>query len=189
MTPDVTWPASDREQSQHAINYRCDPTGQRVHDDEECPDCDTEKLFYHSWTNGDPGGGDSVYTAYKGDPIEFCFVGASHEENHVHHLHQHRYKELPRTDAATVDAQTIGLGDTYEGFLVAGHGPGTVRPDTSFGEAFREAGAGYTHGTAGDILFHCHLFPALRRGDVGVHAGAGQGTRVPRTAREDRDLL
>ena len=164
VTPDVTWPASDREQSQHAINYRCDPTGQRVHDDEECPDCDTEKLFYHSWTNGDPGGGDSVYTAYKGDPIEFCFVGASHEENHVHHLHQHRYKELPRTDAATVDAQTIGLGDTYDAFLVAGHGPGTVRPDTSFGEAFRGAGAGYTHGTAGDILFHCHLFPHYAEG-------------------------
>ena len=134
----------------------------RVNDD--CEDCGLEELFYHSWTNGDPGGGDSVYTAYKGDPIKFCFVGASQEENHVHHLHQHRYKEIPRTDAATVDAQTIGLGDTYEAYLVAGHGPGTVRPDTSFEEAFTESGAGYTHGTVGDVLFHCHMFPHYAEG-------------------------
>jgi FtsP/CotA-like multicopper oxidase with cupredoxin domain len=160
--PEFTWPHSGVKQSTHGINYRSDPSGMRVNDD--CEDCGLEELFYHSWTNGDPGGGDSVYTAYKGDPIKFCFVGASQEENHVHHLHQHRYKEIPRTDAATVDAQTIGLGDTYEAYLVAGHGPGTVRPDTSFEEAFTESGAGYTHGTAGDVLFHCHMFPHYAEG-------------------------
>lgn len=164
--PDVTWPGSDTEQSLHAINYRCDPSGQRVND--ECVDCNSEKFFYHSWTNGDPGGGDNVYTAYKGEPIKFCFVGASHEENHVHHLHQHRTKEMPRNDAETVDAQTIGLGDTHEDYLVAGHGPGSIRPDMDFTEAFRTAGAGYVHGTAGDILFHCHLFPHYAEGMWGM---------------------
>lgn len=160
--PNIPWPTKLTPQSIHAINYRCDPSGQRVND--EFPDSNKEELFYHSWTNGDPGGGDNVYTAYKGDPIKFCFVGASHEENHVHHLHQHRYKEVPQTDTPTIDAQTIGLGDTDESFFVAGHGPGTVRPEMDFTEAFTEAGAGYTHGTAGDILFHCHLFPHYAEG-------------------------
>jgi len=160
--PEIRWPTKLKEQTTHAINYRCDPSGQRVND--EFPDTDKEELFYHSWTNGDPGGGDNVYTAYKGDPIKFCFVGASHEENHVHHLHQHRHKDVPQKEAPTIDAQTIGLGDTYEAYLVAGHGSGTVRPEMSFAEAFTEAGAGYTHGTAGDVLFHCHLFPHYAEG-------------------------
>jgi len=135
-----------------AINYRADPLGQR--DDE----------FYNSWTNGDPGGGDNVFPAYKGDPIKYTFVGASLEENHVHHLHQHRWKEeVPRTAADTIDSQTIGLGDTFDAYLVAGHGPQTNRPGLSFSEAF-EVGAGYNHGSAGDVLFHCHLFPITPKG-------------------------
>ncbi|WP_227015724.1 multicopper oxidase domain-containing protein [Haloarcula sp. JP-L23] len=98
MEPEVFWPDSDVPQTVHAINYRADPLGQR--DDE----------FYNSWTNGDPGGGDNVFETYKGDPVKYTFVGASLEENHVHHLHQHRWKEVPRTASDTIDAQTIGLG-------------------------------------------------------------------------------
>lgn len=82
IEPEVQWPSTGEEQTIHAINYRADPLGQR--DDE----------FYNSWTNGDPGGGDNVFPAYKGDPIKYTFVGASLEENHVHHLHQHRWKEV-----------------------------------------------------------------------------------------------
>lgn len=159
--PDITWPGTDVEQSTHAINYRSDPTGQRVN--EEHPDSDLLEAFYHSWTNGDPGGGDNIYSAYSGDPVKLAFVGGSHEENHVHHLHNHRYKKAARTDADTEDAQTIGLGDTFESYLVAGHGEGTTRPDMTFEEAF-EVGAGYVHGGAGDVLFHCHLFPHYAEG-------------------------
>ncbi len=160
-TPDLTWPGSDTPQTVHAINYRADPTGQRVNDD--CADCDLEKGFYNSWTNGDPGGGDNVYETYVGDPVKFVFAGASGEENHVHHLHNHRWKQVPRTGADTVDAQTVGLGETFESYLVAGHGPGSTRPGMSFSEAF-EVGAGYVHGNAGDVLFHCHLFPHYGEG-------------------------
>jgi len=152
IEPEVQWPSTGEEQTIHAINYRADPLGQR--DDE----------FYNSWTNGDPGGGDNVFPAYKGDPIKYTFVGASLEENHVHH-HQHRWKEeVPRTAADTIDSQTIGLGDTLDdAYLVAGHGPQTNRPGLSFSEAF-EVGAGYNHGSAGDVLFHCHLFPITPKG-------------------------
>jgi hypothetical protein len=165
IRPEVNWPGTDVEQTIHAINYRADPLGQRVNDD--CPECDIKDAFYHSWTNGDPGGGDAVFPTYKGDPIKWSFVGASLEENHVHHLHQHRWKEGTRTAADTLDSQTIGLGDTFDAYLVAGHGPRTNRPDTSFLEAF-EAGAGYNHDSVGDVLFHCHLFPHYGEGMWGI---------------------
>ncbi|WP_254537378.1 multicopper oxidase domain-containing protein [Halomarina litorea] len=161
LTPDLTWPGTDTPQTVHAINYRADPTGQRVNDD--CADCDLEKGFYNSWTNGDPGGGDNVYETYVGDPVKFVFTSASGEENHVHHLHNHRWKQVPRTGADTIDAQTIGLGETFESYLVAGHGPGSTRPNMTFAQAF-EVGAGYVHGNAGDVLFHCHLFPHYGEG-------------------------
>ncbi|KYH24333.1 multicopper oxidase [Halalkalicoccus paucihalophilus] len=170
IKPDIDFPDSDVEQTTHAINYRSDQTGIRIED--RCPDCDLEEFFYNSWTNGDPGGGDNVYETYKGDPIKFTIVGASVEENHVHHLHQHRWKEIPpRTDADTVDAQTVGLGATYEAYFLAGHGDvegaTTVRPEMTFEEAF-EVGAGYVHGSAGDTLFHCHLFPHYGEGMWGI---------------------
>jgi len=69
IEPEVQWPSTGEEQTIHAINYRADPLGQR--DDE----------FYNSWTNGDPGGGDNVFPAYKGDPIKYTFVGASGRES------------------------------------------------------------------------------------------------------------
>ncbi|XVH32387.1 multicopper oxidase domain-containing protein [Haloferacaceae archaeon DSL9] len=166
----LTFPDSDEEQTVHAINYRADPTGNRVGD--HCPDCDLEEFFYSSWTNGDPGGGDNIYETYKGDPIKFSIVGASVEENHVHHLHQHRWKEIPpETEADTIDSQTLGLGATYEAYFVAAHGDverqTTVRPEMTFQEAF-EVGAGYVHGSAGDTLFHCHLFPHYGEGMWGI---------------------
>ncbi|RRJ29490.1 multicopper oxidase domain-containing protein [Halocatena pleomorpha] len=178
MDPDLTFPESDTEQTVHAINYRADSTGQRADPDlPETPDLDTallEEFFYNSWVNGDPGGGDNMYPVYKGDPMKFVAVGASTEENHVHHLHAHRWKTIPgRTDSDTIDSQTLGLGATYPVFFVAGHGEAqgseasgpieTVRPDMTFEEAF-EIGAGGAHGTAGDNIFHCHLFPHYGEG-------------------------
>jgi hypothetical protein len=46
VAPDVRWPTVPKEQETHAINYRCDPSGQRVND--EFPDTNKEELFYHS---------------------------------------------------------------------------------------------------------------------------------------------
>ncbi|WP_143423338.1 multicopper oxidase domain-containing protein [Halegenticoccus soli] len=162
----VTFPNSDEEQTTHAINYRADPTGQRLRED--CPDCDREASFYNSWAHGDPGGGDNVYEAYVGDPVKFAVVGASAEENHVHHLHNHRWFEERRVeDSDTIDSQTIGMGSTIEAFIVAANGSGSARPDMTFEEAF-EVGAGGAHGSAGDMLFHCHLFPHYGEGMWGM---------------------
>ncbi|WP_435345939.1 multicopper oxidase domain-containing protein [Haloarchaeobius sp. HRN-SO-5] len=178
IQPDITFPQSDTPQTTHSINYRADPTGQRVAQeraDELGLDPDILKeFFYNSWVNGDPGGGDTMYPVYKGDPMKFVAVGASTEENHVHHLHAHRWKTVPtRSDSDTIDSQTLGLGATYPVYFTAGHGAAqgsaasgpiqTVRPDMTFEEAF-EIGAGGAHGTAGDNIFHCHLFPHYGEG-------------------------
>ncbi|WP_254546642.1 multicopper oxidase domain-containing protein [Halomarina pelagica] len=178
LKPDLTYPNSDEPQNVHAINYRADPTAQRADPDraEELgvePDA-LEEFFYNSWLNGDPGGGDNTYPVYKGDPIKFVAVGASIEENHVHHLHAHRWKTIPnRSDSDTIDSQTVGLGASFPVYFVVAHGEAqgseasgpseTVRPEMTFEEAF-EIGAGGAHGTAGDVLFHCHLFPHYGEG-------------------------
>jgi len=168
-----TWPKSDNEQAAHAINYRAGGTGTRS--DPEIDGSTPKRYFYSSWPNGDPGSGDNVFHAYKGDSIKFVPVGASLEENHIHHVHNSRWKTVPtRTDSDTIDAQTIGLGAAYPQYLIAAHGRSqgtsvhdyekTVRPNMDFREAFERGGAGYAHGTAGDILFHCHLFPHYAEG-------------------------
>ncbi len=178
LEPRVDFPGTDNEQTIHAINYRADPTGQRA-DPDRAEELDVEpelleEFFYNSWINGDPGGGDNTYPVYKGDPMKFVAVGASTEENHVHHLHAHRWKTIPgRSDSDTIDSQTIGLGAAYPVYFVVAHGEAqgseasgpieTVRPEMTFEEAF-EIGAGGAHGTAGDNLFHCHLFPHYGEG-------------------------
>ncbi|WP_101295026.1 multicopper oxidase domain-containing protein [Halegenticoccus soli] len=170
----LTFPESDVPQTVHAINYRADPTGNRI-DPDRCPACDSSE-FYSSWIHGDPGGGDNVYPAYLGDPIKVTAIGASFEENHVHHLHGHRWKKEPTNrNSDTVDSQTVGLGAVYEAPFVAAFGSPrggiqdfqTVRPNMTFEEAF-QVGAGGAHGSAGDYLFHCHLFPHYGEGMWGM---------------------
>ncbi|WP_306061869.1 multicopper oxidase domain-containing protein [Natronococcus wangiae] len=174
----LTWPNSDEPQTVHAINYRADPTGNRIpaieSDDPEL--ANLEGAFYSSWIHGDPGGGDNVYPMYTGDPVKFSAIGASLEENHVHHLHNHRWKEIPAIqESDTIDSQTIGLGAVYEVPLVPAFGGSTaaiddfesVRPEMTFDDAF-QVGAGGAHGSTGDMLFHCHLFPHYAEGMWGM---------------------
>ncbi len=169
----LTYPNSDEEQMVHAINYRADPTGNRI--PELTGDAPAFESFYNSWLHGDPGGGDNVYPMYVGDPVMAIPVGASVEENHVHHLHGHRWKETPTDASDTIDSQTIGLGAVYESPYVPAFGTPeaaindftSVRPEMTFPEAFA-VGAGGAHHTAGDVLFHCHLFPHYGEGMWGI---------------------
>ena len=175
---ELTYPDSDEPQAVHAINYRADPTGNRIPTLEiDGPDIEElRESFYSSWLHGDPGGGDNVYPMYVGDPVMAVPVGASREENHVHHLHGHRWKETPgRENSDTIDSQTLGNGAVYESpYNVAFGTPeaaindfSSIRPDMSFDEAF-EVGAGGAHGSVGDVLFHCHLFPHYGEGMWGI---------------------
>ncbi len=172
---ELTWSTSDFPQTLHAMNYRAEPTGIRASDDESPDPKDIKTLFYTAWTNGDNGGGDNIFRTYKSDPVKFVAVGASTEENHLHHVHNHRWKEVPRkTESSTIDSQTIGFGTSYTEYLIAAHGKAkgtpvqddeqTIRPETDWDTAFRQGGAGYWHGGAGDVIFHCHLFPHYLEG-------------------------
>ncbi|WP_408957762.1 multicopper oxidase domain-containing protein [Natrinema sp. 74] len=68
-----------------------------------------------------------------------------------------------------------GLGDEIADPLT------TVRPEMSWEEAF-EVGAGGAHGSTGDFLFHCHLFPHYAEGMWGL-------MRVYDKVQEDLELL
>jgi len=170
---ELTFPDSDEDQTTHAINYRADPTGNRIPDGS---DPEIRENFYNSWLNGDPGGGDNVYPVYVGDPVNVLPMGASVEENHVHHLHGHRWKETPPDiSSGTVDSQTVGLGAVYESPLSVASGTSTegindfttVRPNLEFEDSFA-VGAGGAHRSTGDVLFHCHLFPHYGEGMWGI---------------------
>ncbi|MFT4922023.1 MAG: hypothetical protein ACI8XM_001232, partial [Haloarculaceae archaeon] len=172
---ELTWSTSDFPQTIHAMNYRAEPTGIRASDDESPDPKDIKTLFYTAWTNGDNGGGDNIFRTYKSDPVKFVAVGASTEENHIHHVHNHRWKEVPRkTESSTIDSQTLGFGTSYTEYLIAAHGEAkatptqaneqTIRPELDWDTAFRRGGAGYWHGGTGDVIFHCHLFPHYLEG-------------------------
>lgn len=159
-------PGTDFEQSLHAINYRAERTSERVGETGF-----GDEAFYSSWVHGDPGGGDTVFEAYQGDPVKMVPVGANPEENHVHHLHEHRWKNVPtRLDSDTIDSQTLAMGNAFEQFLTVASGPRSIRDDfeaLDFEEAFA-VGAGGFHGGIGDLLFHCHMFPHYGEGMNGI---------------------
>lgn len=158
-----TWPKSDAAQSLYVMNYRGDPMGARLRED--CPDCAKPEMFYSSWVHGDPGGGDLVFPAYLGDPIQMRLVGANNEENHVHHMHGHRWKSTPGDPKSnTIDSQTINPGATYESEFVSGFRQRSTRPNQTYIEAVKTGGAGYVQGSPGDYIFHCHLFPHYASG-------------------------
>ncbi|ADJ16642.1 multicopper oxidase domain-containing protein [Halalkalicoccus jeotgali] len=172
---DPVWPGTDNPQSVHGINYRAATTSARLETEEGIEEEDT---FYSSWVHGDPGGGDLVFPCYTGDPVKMCVVGAQHEENHVHHLHGHRWKGVSgETESDTIDSQTIGPTATWEARLTVAHGPGTLNPDLDFEEAFA-VGAGDDEQT-GDYLFHCHMFP---------HYGEGMNALMRVLDKEQKEL-
>ncbi len=178
---EIVWPGTDNPQSIHGINYRSASTSARLGGQEEDEEVLEEDTFYSSWIHGDPGGGDNVFPCYTGDPVRMVAIGAQVEENHVHHLHSHRWKTIPgETESDTVDAQTVGPTTTWETRLTVAHGPGSISPDVEYEEAF-EAGAGNGDYT-GDFLFHCHMFP---------HYGEGMNAimRVLDKEREKLQLL
>ncbi|MFC4990307.1 multicopper oxidase domain-containing protein [Saliphagus infecundisoli] len=158
------WPGTDTPQSVHGINYRAATTSARLGGQQEEEE---EPTFYSSWVHGDPGGGDLVFPCYMGDPVKMSVVGAQHEENHVHHLHGHRWKNIPgESESDTIDSKTIGPTASFEARLTIAHGPGSISPDIESEEAF-ETGAGANEHT-GDFLFHCHMFPHYGEGMNGM---------------------
>ena len=135
------------EKELYAVNYRAEPLDERMKnalgEDGKDP-----TMFYSSWVFGDPA--TPITRAYVGDPVRYRVIGANSDENHVFHLHGHRWKsDTKKTN--TVDSDTLNIGDTQTAEL-----------------AF---GAGYDKdntGSPGDYLWHCHLFPHYLQGMWGL---------------------
>ncbi|HEX9947933.1 MAG TPA: multicopper oxidase domain-containing protein, partial [Allosphingosinicella sp.] len=106
-----------------------------------------EEQHHSSWMFGDPA--TPIFKAYIGDPVRIRFVHAAVKETHVFHLHLYEWhavpedKKSPRIDAISVSPQT-------------GH---TIEPVW---------GAGNRHQVAGDVIWHCHLYPHFHEGMWGI---------------------
>lgn len=106
-----------------------------------------EEQHHSSWMFGDPT--TPILKAYIGDPVRIRFVHTGTKETHVFHLHFYEWHAVagntssPRIDAISVSPQT-------------GH---TIEPVW---------GAGNRHQVAGDVIWHCHLYPHFHEGMWGM---------------------
>jgi hypothetical protein len=87
----------------------------------------------------------NVHHSYTGDFVKFRNLHTG-GEHHVFHLHNHQWLYNPNDDNANyLDAQAIGPGSGYT-------------YEINFG------GSGNRNKSAGDAIFHCHLYPHFAQG-------------------------
>jgi manganese oxidase len=145
--PDAPGEVEGPEKELYAVNYRAEPMSDRVKNSMSDDGKDATN-FYSSWVYGDPA--TPITRAYMGDPIRFRIIGANPDENHVFHLHGHRWKsDSKKTN--TIDSETLNIGDTETADLINNAGY------VSNGKA-----------APGDYLWHCHLFPHYMQGMWGL---------------------
>ncbi|MFZ3166501.1 MAG: hypothetical protein WA130_02720 [Candidatus Methanoperedens sp.] len=118
--------------------------------------CVGEEAHLQSWPFGDPA--TALPRAYWGDPIVVYAATASAHETHTFHQHTHRWLHDP--DQANISSLPVPetLLQTSNRLDVQGIGPGEVF------KLVYEQGAGSQMGTAGDSIFHCHLYPHFAGG-------------------------
>lgn len=139
--------AAGEEKELYAVNYRAEPLDERMQN-ALTQDGKDPTNFYSSWVYGDPA--TPITKAYVGDPVRYRIIGANLEENHVFHLHGHRWKSDTRK-THTVDSETLNIGDSQ-----------TIELTNGAGYVFNGTGS------PGDYLWHCHLFPHYLKGMWGL---------------------
>lgn len=106
-----------------------------------------EEQHHSSWLFGDPA--TPILRAYLGDPVRIRLVHAGVKETHVFHLHVYEWHaDAANHGSPLIDAITIGPQ--------TGH---TIEPLW---------GAGNRQGVAGDVIWHCHLYPHFHHGMWGL---------------------
>jgi manganese oxidase len=109
------------------------------------PFCERDAAVRASYVKypDDPG---NVSHSYIGDFVKFRNLHAGPKEAHIFHLHNHQWLSNPDDDESNyLDAQGIGPGGAY-----------------SYEIAF--GGSGNRNQSAGDAIFHCHLYPHFAQG-------------------------
>lgn len=151
-----------------AISYRSEPMVNRTHIPDKdrgfkyCNPCneresggivdiveadhhlvDGEDVSMSSWTHGDPA--TFIPRAYVGDPARFRLIHGGVQETHVFHLHTHQWKLEPdNTNSTIIDSISISPQETYDIDILYG--------------------AGSLAKSAGDHIWHCHLYPHFHEG-------------------------
>lgn len=146
-----------------------------------CVDCSYEEFFLTSWANGDPGlvleetsnpqqpkrvkyeeDPATVHHSYLNENVKFRNLHAGPKETHIFHLHAHQWLSQAGSDRATyLDSQTIA-------------------PFQSYSYEILYSGSGNLNRSAGDAIYHCHLYPHFAQGMWGlwrVHDVFEDGTR------------
>ncbi|MGK3965211.1 copper oxidase [Sorangium sp. So ce118] len=140
----------------------------RIGPSKDCAECKFEEFFLSSWTNGDPAlnierdeegnaiqalypdDPSNVSHSYVGDPVRIRNLHAGPNETHVFHAHGHQWLRSPNNDdGAYLDSQTIG-------------------PRAAFTYDITYGGSGNRNLTAGDAIYHCHLYPHFVQGMWGL---------------------
>jgi hypothetical protein len=87
----------------------------------------------------------NVHHSYINDHVKFRNLHTG-KEHHIFHLHNHQWLYSPNDDNSNyIDAQAIGPGSSYT-------------YEINFG------GSGNRNKSAGDAIFHCHLYPHFAQG-------------------------
>ncbi len=134
-----------------AVNYRSEPHRNRVKlimEGVVDPRIEGEEVHHDSWVFGDPA--TPVLRAYVGDPIKMRLINGGVKETHVHHWHVHQWLYEPNDpDSEITDSQAISPQNFYLISLLYG--------------------SGSLHGSFGDAIIHCHLYPHFADGMWGIH--------------------
>ncbi|WP_223285039.1 multicopper oxidase domain-containing protein [Hymenobacter qilianensis] len=113
-----------------------------------------EEQHHSSWMFGDPA--TPILKAYIGDPVRIRFVHAGVKETHVFHLHLYEWHAVP--EATDYTGQFNG-SPRIDAISVSPQTAHTIEPVW---------GAGNRHQVAGDIIWHCHLYPHFHEGMWGL---------------------
>lgn len=137
-----------------------------------CQECLYEEFFLTSWANGDPAlleqyseDPSNVHHSYLNDAVVFRNYHAGPKETHVFHLHAHQwFAGNDKGRGSYLDSQTVapqqGFSyDIYGGGLEVYHQGQENQPGW-----YETLGSGNRNRTAGDSIFHCHLYPHFAQG-------------------------
>lgn len=113
-----------------------------------------EEQHHSSWMFGDPV--TPILKAYIGDPVRIRLVHAGVKETHVFHLHLYEWHAVPEATDYALQTNSSPRIDAISISPQTGH---TIEPVW---------GAGNRHQVAGDVIFHCHLYPHFHEGMWGM---------------------
>src|SRR5678809_196699 len=138
------------------LNYRSEPHGTRLEQQEHLVGFADESQGYGSYTFGDPA--TTIPRSYLGDPATFRMVGGS-EIVHSHHLHggSIRWARQPLTSKLDPTLSKNGpvkfppISDTSDRLDVQSIGPSEIYDEVT------EGGSGGLQALAGEFVFHCHI--------------------------------